>query len=295
MGILLGLTAALCWGSGDFLARYATRLVGFYRTLIFMQIIGVVGLSLYLLISGEFGRLFAHAGWQPWAWAALAALLNIFSSLALYRAFEVGVLTVVSPIAASYAALTALLALLSGEVISQQRIAGIAGVMIGVVLATAALTPPSKAQADDVQPRRYTRLTRGVGLAMLSAVGYGVMFWIFGFRVIPVLGGIAPVWLVRLMTPCVLAALAMPIRQSIRVPRGWALWLICAVGLLDTTAYVANTIGFTTGEVAVVGVLASLFSTVTVLLAWIFLRERLHWSQWVGIGVIFAGITLISL
>ena len=88
MGILLGLMAALCWGSADFLARYATRLVGFYRTLIFMQIVGFVGLSLYLLVSGELGGLLTHAGWQPWAWAVLAALLNIASSLALYRALK---------------------------------------------------------------------------------------------------------------------------------------------------------------------------------------------------------------
>ncbi len=188
MGILLGLMAALCWGSADFLARYATRLVGLYRTLIFMQIVGVVGLSLYLLVSGEFVRLLSHAGWQPWAWAVLAALLNIASSLALYRAFEIGVLTIVAPITASYAALTALLALLSGEVISQQRVLGIVVVMLGVVLAAAALTPPVKAQANEPQAKRQPRLARGVGLALLSAIGYGVMFWIFGFRVIPSLG-----------------------------------------------------------------------------------------------------------
>ena len=116
----------------------------------------------------------------------------------------------VSPITASYAALTALLALLSGEVISQQRVVGIVIVLLGVVLAAAALTPPVKAQAGEPQAKRQPRLTRGVGLALLSAIGYGVMFWIFGFRVIPSLGGIAPVWLVRFMTPCVLLALAAP-------------------------------------------------------------------------------------
>src|ERR1051326_5618862 len=133
MGILLGLMAALCWGAADFLARSATRLAGFYRTLIFMQIVGFAGLSVYLIVSGELVRLIIHGGWQPWAWAVLAGSLNVLSSLALYRAFEVGVLTVVSPITASYAALTALLALLSGEVISQQRVIGIVAVMLGVV------------------------------------------------------------------------------------------------------------------------------------------------------------------
>jgi drug/metabolite transporter (DMT)-like permease len=295
MGILLGLTAALGWGAADFLARYATRLAGFYRTLIFMQVVGFVGLGLYLALSGEFERLLAQVGWQPWAWAVLAALLNMFSSLALYRAFEVGVLTVVSPITASYAALTALLSLLSGEVISQQRGIGIGAVLFGVALAAAPLRLPAKAAAGETIDKQPARLTRGVGLALLSAVGYGIIFWIFGFQVIPALGGIVPVWLIRLMTLCVLVALAAPARQSMRVPRGTAMWLIGVVGLLDTSAYVANTIGLTTREVAVVTVLASLYSTVTVLLAWMFLRERLHWSQWLGIGAIFMGIALVSI
>ncbi len=39
MGILLGLLAALCWGSADFLVRYSTHLIGTYRTLFFMQFI----------------------------------------------------------------------------------------------------------------------------------------------------------------------------------------------------------------------------------------------------------------
>jgi drug/metabolite transporter (DMT)-like permease len=294
MGIILGLMAALGWGTADFLARYATRLVGSYRTLIYMQVVGFVGLGVYLLVSGEFGRLFAHAGWQPWAWAVVAALLNIFGSLALYRAFEVGVLTVVSPITASYAALTALLSVLSGEVLSGQRGVGIAVVLIGVILAAAALPSQAQRDAGESKKKPQARLTRGVGLALLAAVLYGVMFWLFGFLVVPALGGIVPVWLIRLLTPCVLLALAKPAHQRIAAPPGRALWLIFAVGLLDSAAYVANTLGFTTGAVAVVSVLASLFSTVTVLLAWIFLRERLHWSQWLGIVVIFVGIALVS-
>ncbi len=44
-----------------------------------------------------------------------------------------------------------------------------------------------------------------------------------------------------------------------------------------------------------VSVLASLFGAVTVLLAWLFLREGLHWGQWLGICFIFAGIALVSL
>ena len=41
-------------------------------------------------------------------------------------------------------------------------------------------------------------------------------------------------------------------------------------------------------------VLASLYSAVTILLAAIFLRERLHWNQWFGIGTILVGVALIN-
>jgi uncharacterized membrane protein len=49
------------------------------------------------------------------------------------------------------------------------------------------------------------------------------------------------------------------------------------------------------GQISVVSVLASLYGAVTVLLAWIFLRERLDMSQWFGIVMIFVGVVLVSL
>ena len=295
MGILLGLTAALCWGAADFFARYATRIVGTYRTLFFMQFFGVVLLSVYVLVSGTWHRLLLVGGWQTWLWTLIAIALNIISSLALYRAFEVGVLTIVSPIAASYAAVTVLLAVLAGEVISQVHGIGIAASLVGVVLAA---TPISwnfgtKIQASYVP--RTSRWTNGIGLAILASLGYGVAFWLFGFRVTPVLGGILPVWLVRLATPCVLLVCAPLTHQNMRIPRGRVWWYLIGVGILDTAAFVAATVGYTTAQVSIVSVLASLFSAVTVLLAWLFLHDRLQWNQWFGVGIIFVGVALVNL
>lgn len=293
MGIILGLAAALGWGTADFLARSATRLVGTYRTLFFMQFIGLIGLSIYLIGSGELVRLIGSAGWQPWAWCIVVALLNVVGSLALYRAFEIGVLMVVSPIAASYAALTVALALLSGETVSQVRGVGIGAALIGVVLAATSFAPIQETSAE-VKSKRQ-QLTRGVGLAVLAALVYGVMFWLLGFQVTPALGGVAPIWLIRLVTLFTLALGAAPTHQPLHLP-AWPVWrLILGVGALDTAAYVANTVGFTTHQIAVVSVLASLFSTVTVMLAWFFLRERLRWNQWLGIVSIFVGIALVSI
>lgn len=294
MGIILGLLAALCWGAADFLARYATQMIGTYRTLFYMQFVGAIALSIYMLSSGELERLARHTGWQPWLWAIVVALMNAVCALALYRSFEVGTLSIVSPIAASSAAITVVLSVLSGETISGARAFGIGAVLVGVVLAAMHFSSVE----GSVTPGKTTRkgiLPRGVGWALFASAGYGINIWLLGFFVTPALGGSAPIWIIRLGTVAALPLLAAPARQSIRPPRGRVWWLILIVGALDTTAYLLANFGFMTDQVSVVSVLISLFSAVTVLLAWIFLREKLQWSQWLGIALIFTGIALVKM
>jgi drug/metabolite transporter (DMT)-like permease len=310
MGIILGLSAALFWGAADFLVRYSTRIIGTYRTLFYMQFIGLACLSIYLVATGEFTRLVARIGWQWWILAILAALLNVVSALALYRSFEVGVLAIVSPIAASSTALTVVLAIISGELVSRARGLGITAALIGVALAATHFTPSSDTKKVEASSRttldsnrgysylgllRRGRLTRGVGWALAASVGYGIDFWLLGIYITPVFGGIMPVWIIRSTTICTLALFAMPAHQSLRWPPRRAWWLIVPIGILDTMAFLSVAIGYTTDQVSVVSVLASLFSAVTVLLAWIFLHEKLQWSQWLGIVIIFLGVSLVKL
>jgi drug/metabolite transporter (DMT)-like permease len=134
-----------------------------------------------------------------------------------------------------------------------------------------------------------------VGWALVAAVSYGIDFWLLGIYIVPVFGGIMPVWIIRLTTICTLALAAKPVRQTLRWPPRRAWWLLVPIGILDTMAFLSVAIGYTTDQVSVVSVLASLFSAVTVLLAWIFLREKLQWSQWLGIVIILLGVSLVKL
>src|SRR5215472_14094849 len=134
MGILLGLLTALSWGSGDFIARLATHRIGALRCLLYMQLVGFLLLSLALPWLGGLGHLADGSGWQPWAWGALAGFFNAFSSLALYRAFEIGKMAVVAPLSASYPALTLLFSWLGGEHLPNVRTAGIFFTLLGVMV-----------------------------------------------------------------------------------------------------------------------------------------------------------------
>jgi len=295
MGILLGLTAAMSWGVADLFARQATRLLGSYRTLLFIQFISLVCLSVYLIEVGTLQQLAQHTNWQPWAWAFLAVLLNIVSALALYHAFEVGTLAIVSPIAASYSAITALLAVISGETVSTLHGIGMGITLLGVVLASTPLAKRSATRMSLHMRHWKGKIPRGVTGAITAAIGYGLFFWLLGLHVTPLLGSIVPIWFTRLSTLCLLPLLAPLLRQSVRPPQGQVWWYLIGISILDTAGYIAVTIGFTISQTSLVTILSSLFSPITFLLAWIFLREPLHWDQWLGVGIIFIGIALVNM
>lgn len=293
MPIFLGLTAAICWGIADFCARFGSQRIGAFRTLFYMQIFGLVIMTAYLEPHG--GLMPLTHGWRSWAFAAIAGVMSTVGSLALYHAFRIGVMSVVAPISSSYPAITVVLAFVSGERLPLHRVAGLVVIIIGVILAATSFAA-LRAKADSTDNSApHAHLSRGVGWSIFAAITFGVMFWFIGFHVVPLTGAAFSVWMIRLSTIGTLALLALPSRQTLKLPSGSVWWFVAAIGITDTTAYFANNAGLGTGHVSVVSVLASLYGAVTVLLAWIFLRERLERSQWLGIALIFAGIIFVSI
>jgi drug/metabolite transporter (DMT)-like permease len=286
--VILGLLSAVSWGVADFLARQTSREIGAYRSLFFMQAFGFGLLSTYWLATGGSGR--AVVTGTGWGWGLFAGVLSAVASLALYRAFEMGVLAVVAPISASYPALTALLAMESGERVGPGRWTGIVLILVGVALAVSAAGSGASLGPEE---RRKARVA--VGMAVAAAVGFGVMFWLLGFRVVPALGGLMSVWMVRLVGVVALGVAAWPARESLRLPAKGTCWVLVAMGILDTGAYLSNNFGMELKHVSVVTVLASLYAAVTVLLAAAVLREKLTMKQWLGVALIFAGIVALAM
>jgi drug/metabolite transporter (DMT)-like permease len=302
MGILLGLLTALAWGSSDFIARFAARRVGSLRTSLYMQLSGFVLLTIFLPWIGGWGHLMDGSGWRPWAWGALAGVINGVATVSLYRSFEIGKMAVVAPISAAYPALTVILSSFSGERLTVARAAGIACILLGVIVVAHGETPRNDG-GGPAAPAKSEEACRsageGVGWALASGIGFGVLFWLLGTRIVPAVGFASTVWLLRLTSSVLTTCVLLLLRQPILLPRHSdgrspvSSWLL-GMGVLDTGAFVLNNRGLQVEQVSVVSVLASLYGAVTVILAAIFLREQLSRWQWLGIAAIFAGIALVS-
>jgi drug/metabolite transporter (DMT)-like permease len=289
MGILLGLLTALTWGSSDFLARFATHRIGTLRTLLYMYLFGFFLLSLSLPWLGGLGHLADGSGWQPWAWGGLAGVFTAACSLTLYRSFEIGKMAVVAPISASYPALTLTLSFLAGEHLSMARVIGIVCTLLGVILVAGGEKTPDENDAEAMR-----RSGKGIGWAICSAIGFGFLFWLLGARIVPSVGAVQTVWMIRLVGVVLTVPVMLIAKQPVRLPRTNVRWTVLAMGVLDTGAFILNNRGMQLEQVAVVSVLGSLYGAVTVGLASAFLREHVSRWQWAGIITIFAGIFLIS-
>src|SRR5436853_7619984 len=94
-------------------------------------------------------------------------------------------MAVVAPLSASYPALTLLLSWMSGERVSAVRIAGIICTLAGVVIVAGGEKTPDENDAEAVR-----RSGRGMGWAIFAAVGFAILFWLLGIRIIARVGAV---------------------------------------------------------------------------------------------------------
>lgn len=280
MGVIFGLLAALGWGAGDFVLSRIARRIGPLPTLLYVQVAGIAAICLVLVLRRDP----LPADPELWALAAGVNLLNVAGTLCLYRALAVGTVAIVSPIAASFAAVTAVLAFIGGERLEPLALAGVALVMGGVVVVS---RPPAEL------PAGAAGQTTGIAAALGAAFAYGVFFYLLG----PVTAGMGIAWPVlvgRLLTTAVALALLALRRVVPPRPNRGLLGAAALATSLDTMGFLSYNSGIATAYVSVVTALASIFSAVTVLLAWVVLRERLAASQWAGVAAVLAGVLLVS-
>lgn len=286
MSIALGLGAAIAWGVADFFARFATHRVGNFRALLYMQLVGFAMLSAWLILIPP-GITWE---WQTIGISAIVSLATTCAGLALYRAFQIGLLSIVAPIAASSGMIILPLGLISGQKINALQLTGLLFIIFGVIMASTPLGVRKLKPAEFELPEKKLR---GVGWALLSATFFGCSFWGLSF-ITPTLGGVVPVWEGRLIGPILIVSLGRIIGQNLKLPELKVLPLIFSIGILDTTAFVLYSLGVGSPDGAIVAVISSLFSAITVLLAFIFLREKLAPNQWFGVLLILGGVVLVG-
>jgi drug/metabolite transporter (DMT)-like permease len=283
--LLLGLVSALCYGITDYLARIAGRAVGIWRSIFYGDLAAFLLLTAWFLHApGASGVFSAHAA--AWFVSVASGIILLVAAALLTRGLTHGTLAVVAPVAASYGAIGAVLSFASGEHLSHKAAFGVFVTAGGVCLVSI--------PAGGRRQFREHLHSSGFGWAAGAALCYGVGFWLQGAFAVPALGAFIPVWLSYGIVVAAIPMLKPVLGVTLAPPRREQAGPVLATGLFSAAAYAALTVGQSTGQVAVVIVLSTLASAVTVLLSRLIDRAAIATHQWLAIGVIVCGLILIK-
>jgi drug/metabolite transporter (DMT)-like permease len=272
---LLALAASISWGVADFLGGIKSRSLPVLTVLAGAQVFGLLATAIVVAASAS------TPGGAAVLWAAPAAVLGTAGIAAFYRGMAIGSMSIVAPVAATGAAIPVVYGVARGDDPSALQV-------LGFVLAIGGAALASREASDELG---RARLAAGVPWAVLAAVGFGSYF--VPMHVASEEDFLWATLVFRSTGAVIVVALFLALRPQARLGRGDVLAL-ALLGVLDSAGNGLFAAAASQGVVSVVSVLASLYPITTVALAWVYLRERVHALQAVGVAGALAGVVLVS-
>jgi drug/metabolite transporter (DMT)-like permease len=280
LSIIYGLFAAIGWGAGDFTGGLAARKTGAYRAVFYSEVIGVIFLLAAVKISGE-----ALPNLRVWLLAMIAGALGTVGLILLYHAMTLGLMSIATP---NSALLAAVLPVLFG--IFQEGVPK-SSIVFGFGFALFAVWMFS--QGEGGVKNILTHLS-DLKLPLLAGIGFGSYF-VLMHEATSTGAVIWPMFASRSGGMILIVSYMLITRTSWKVEDTSAWSLLTINGVLDISGNLLFILAGQTGRMDVAAVLSSLFPGATVVLAWIFLKERLTRNQWIGIGTALIAIVLMTI
>lgn len=272
--IILLAIATVVIGTGDLFGGIASRRGNPIAVAAWSQVIGIpIVVALAILVGGEPVARDLMLG-------AIAGVGSGFGVSVMYRGFAHSAVGVVAPTASTVATVIPIVAaLLVGERPSALVSAGLLLAVVAIVLI---------GRVGDTPVNVRSGLVHG----FVAGIGFGLM--VVTYSMTSTDSGVWSVVVGRLSGPLAVFAVAVAVGSSWRIKRSNTSPTIAA-GLLTAVGLAAFVVASQTSELIILGVALAMIPAFTVVLAVVFLKERLASTQWFGIGLAATAIALISI
>ena len=274
LGIGYGLAAAASWGAGDCCGGLASRRTSVYGVVIVSQLVGLVLLAILAPILAE-----PLPTRTDVVWAAIAGIGGAVGLTALYHGLATGPMGVVAPIAAVVSVILPLSFSLFIEGLPTLP------QLLGFGLALCAVWFITRSGGGSrIQ-------VRDLALPVVAGLGFGVFFILIDH--VSTTGVLWPLAAARGASVLALLVAVLLTRQQAR-PAASQMPLVLMTGLFDTGGNAFYALAARAGRLDIAAVLSSLYPAVTVILAWLILKERLSRLQGVGLVLALIAVSLIA-
>lgn len=274
MAVLLGLMAALAYGTSDFAAGLASRGAAAGLVTGVAQTLGVLTTAAAVL-------LFPGVGPRATVleWGALSGVGSALGTLSLYHGLSVARMSVVATLSA---VLTAVIPVLVGVALGNH-------LSIEAAAGTTLAIPAIALVSWQTRPRDRHAARAGLLYGLLAGLGFALLF--IALDRAGTHSGAWPLVPGQLVSVVLIVPFAYRGLATAGKPSPAALALMFGVGVLSGVANLLFLAATGHGELAIVAVLTALYPAVTVLLARVFLTER--WTRPQAIGLLTAAAAVI--
>lgn len=285
-----GLGGMFGWGSSEFATKKSVDQIGSVASLVWAHVLGTIALG-GIVVIGVFGfgqQFEVPSNAAAWFGLVFFGCLQTTVYYFAYRAFEEGQVAVLSPIFASFAGLAALISVVFlGDAVKPSLGPALVIIFAGVIMLNL--------EVGELR-RGGIRLVgapgvRDIGIATVLATG-----WTLGWDRF-VSGHDGASYALVMFAFMALSAYVVSRLQKVELSGARPVWpFLWLIGVGEAIAYFAISIGYAdTTQTAVVALLSGASALPTIILARIFLGERLAGVQTVGSVVVIAGVALLSL
>jgi drug/metabolite transporter (DMT)-like permease len=272
--IIYGLASAASWGAGDFSGGYAAKRTTVYSVIVISQMVGGILLLALALILNE-----PLPSPMNLVIGGIAGMSGALGLIALYSGLATRKMGIVAPVAALVSAIlpVAFGIFNEGLPLPQQ--------LLGFIFAFIAVWFLSRGEDNTPLTLQDLKLPLAAGLSfaiffiLIDQVSSASILW--------------PLVSARVASVTLIFVIALVGHKAIR-PSSNQLLIIALVGILDSGGNVFYALATRVGRLDISAVLASLYPAVTVLLAWIILKERLSRRGWLGVATALIALVLIA-
>jgi hypothetical protein len=278
MASILALFSSVLWGTADYLAGNLTKRFKAIAVTGASQAFGLIAGIFLVLVTNSY--IAPNLSWDGYLLPAIGAgIAGFFGLVSFYSGLATGRMGVVSPISTLSSVIPLTFAFISGERPTSIQILGMCVALLGAFCASG----PDIVKGLPVKPLLFglgAALGFGVALALMAQGSKtSSLMTMTSMRVVSV-------------SMCIFIALRFRTVGGFKLSD---LSLLIVIGITDFAANLLLGVATTKGLVSVAMVFGALFPIVTSLLAFKFLKERLHKVQYLGILFAVAGVSLISI
>jgi len=284
LSILSGIVGMVGWGLYDFLGGVFAKQIGSFKSFFWSQLAGLISaLLLAFIFTTSINVPILVIILSP-----IAAIVYSAGYLFFFKGFEIGNVSIVAATMNLWAVFTMLFAFIfMGQRLSTIQTLGVVMIISGITLASV--------NWGDIRNQKF-QLSSGVKEAILGAFFFGI-FWNISEIISKEVGWLLTTLLVKFGIVLFLLIFSFLAKREIGFKNTTAKikYVIVLMGIVEAGTVAVVNYGLTIGHAILITPIASALSIVTIMLAIIFLKDRVTKTQGFGILTAIVGIIVTTL